>query len=181
MNREAKDCQGGNWWDKDGRQGGEERGTVSWCILASSEDRTTKGDAHLFPLYLKVWEMGKNGRKAHLLEDKQIPNVGVFDELYTAYGVVKLCVEVLRLPYISGEKPKLWDVSLAQAEFAYNIAVHSFMRFSPFKVAYKTSPRHVVDLVDLLGKKNIQANRMVEEVQATHDVVRSNITQANAK
>ncbi|GKD16011.1 transposon ty3-I gag-pol polyprotein [Tanacetum coccineum] len=43
------------------------------------------------------------------------------------------------------------------------------------------SPRHVVDLVDLPGKKNIQANRMVEEVQATHEVVRANITEAIAK
>ncbi|GKB96486.1 hypothetical protein Tco_0982623, partial [Tanacetum coccineum] len=43
-----------------------------------------------------------------------------------------------------------------------------------------TSPRHVVDLVDLPGKKNIQTTRMVEEVQATHEVVRANITEANA-
>ncbi|GJZ24487.1 transposon ty3-I gag-pol polyprotein [Tanacetum coccineum] len=48
-------------------------------------------------------------------------------------------------------------------------------------VWYKTSPRYVVDLVDLPGKKNVQANRMVEEVQATHEVVRANITEANAK
>ncbi|GJT78682.1 RNA-directed DNA polymerase [Tanacetum coccineum] len=79
------------------------------------------------------------------------------------------------------EKPKLWDVSLAQAEFAYNSADHSSMGFSPFEVVYKTSPRHVVDLIDLPGKKNVQANRMVEEVQATHEVVRANITEANAK
>nr|GEX78649.1 retrotransposon protein, putative, Ty3-gypsy subclass [Tanacetum cinerariifolium] len=79
------------------------------------------------------------------------------------------------------EKPKLWDVSLVQAEFAYNSTVHSSMRFSPFEIVYKTSPRHVVDLVDLPGKKNVQANRMVEEVQATHEVVRANITEANAK
>nr|GEV41235.1 transposon Ty3-I Gag-Pol polyprotein [Tanacetum cinerariifolium] len=32
-----------------------------------------------------------------------------------------------------------------------------------------------------LGKKNIQANMMVEEVQATHEIVRANITKANAK
>ncbi|GKD19062.1 RNA-directed DNA polymerase, partial [Tanacetum coccineum] len=82
---------------------------------------------------------------------------------------------------LCGEKPKLWDLSLAQAEFAYNSAVHSSTGFSPFEVVYSTSPRHVVDLVDLPGKKNIQANRMVKEVQATHEVVRANITEANAK
>ncbi|GJQ90259.1 RNA-directed DNA polymerase [Tanacetum coccineum] len=53
--------------------------------------------------------------------------------------------------------------------------------FSRFEVVYKTSLRHMVDLVDLPGKKNVQANRMVEEVQATHEVVRANITKANAK
>ncbi|GKC09977.1 putative CCCH-type zinc finger family protein [Tanacetum coccineum] len=82
---------------------------------------------------------------------------------------------------LCGEKPKLCDVSLAQAEFAYNSAVHSSMGFSLFEVVYKTSLRHVVDLVDLPRKKNIQANTMVEEVQATHEDVRANITEANAK
>ncbi|GJY06232.1 RNA-directed DNA polymerase [Tanacetum coccineum] len=79
------------------------------------------------------------------------------------------------------EKPKLWDVSLAQAEFAYNSAVHSSTGFSPFEVVYKTSLRHVLDLVDLPGKKNIQASKMVQEVQVSHEVVRANITEANAK
>nr|GFB87355.1 retrotransposable element [Tanacetum cinerariifolium] len=82
---------------------------------------------------------------------------------------------------LCGKKPKLWDVSLAQAEFAYNSAVHSYTGFSQFDVVYTTSSRHVVDFVDLPGKKNIQENRMVEEVQATHEVVRANITEANAK
>ncbi|GJS29437.1 RNA-directed DNA polymerase [Tanacetum coccineum] len=51
--------------------------------------------------------------------------------------------------------------------------------FSPFEVVYKTSPRHVVDLVDLSGKQNVQANKMVEEVEVTHEVVRANINVAN--
>ncbi|GJS33558.1 transposon ty3-I gag-pol polyprotein [Tanacetum coccineum] len=59
--------------------------------------------------------------------------------------------------------------------------VQSSMGFSPFEVVYKTSPRHMVDLVHLPGKKNVQAKGMVEEVQAIHEVVRANITKANAK
>nr|GFB00567.1 retrotransposable element [Tanacetum cinerariifolium] len=78
--------------------------------------------------------------------------------------------------YLCGEKPKLWDVSLAQTEFAYNSVVHSSTRFLPFEVVYKTSPRYVVDLVNLPRKKNVQANGMVEEVQATYEVMRANIT-----
>ena len=82
---------------------------------------------------------------------------------------------------LCGEKPKLWDVSLVQAEYAYNSAAHNSTGFSPFEVAYNTSPRQVVDLVDLPGKKNVQANKMVEEVQATHEVVRAKIAESNAK
>ncbi|GKC70830.1 hypothetical protein Tco_1116713 [Tanacetum coccineum] len=59
--------------------------------------------------------------------------------------------------------------------------VHNSTGFLPFEVVYKTSPRQVVDLVDLQGKKNIQANRMVEEVQATHEVARAKIIKSNAK
>ncbi|GJY47324.1 hypothetical protein Tco_0436387 [Tanacetum coccineum] len=47
------------------------------------------GGLILYQAYGNLYAM--TGRKAHLLEDKQIPNVGVFDE-----GVVKLRVEVLR-------------------------------------------------------------------------------------
>nr|GEZ58848.1 kanadaptin-like protein [Tanacetum cinerariifolium] len=72
---------------------------------------------------------------------------------------------------LCGKKPKHWHVSLAQDKFALNNAVHSSTGFSPFEVVYKASPRHVVDLVDLARKKNVQANNMVEKVQTTHENV----------
>ncbi|GKB65854.1 RNA-directed DNA polymerase [Tanacetum coccineum] len=59
--------------------------------------------------------------------------------------------------------------------------VNSSTGFSPFEVVYKTSLRHLVDLVDLLGKKNIQANRVVKEVKEPHEIVRAKITESNAK
>lgn len=46
---------------------------------------------------------------------------------------------------------------------------------------YKAPPNQVVDFVDLPGNKNIQENRMVEDVQATHEVVRAKIAKSNAK
>ncbi|GJV59273.1 transposon ty3-I gag-pol polyprotein [Tanacetum coccineum] len=58
-----------------------------------------------------------------------------------AANIVRLFFqEVLRLHGVPksitsdwDKKPKLWDVSLAQAQFAYNSAVHSSMGFSPFE------------------------------------------------
>ncbi|GJW18655.1 hypothetical protein Tco_0026091 [Tanacetum coccineum] len=38
----------------------------------------------LYQAYSNLYAM--TGRKAHLLEDKQIPSVGVFDEVYSAFG-----------------------------------------------------------------------------------------------
>ena len=79
------------------------------------------------------------------------------------------------------DKPKLWDVYLDQDEFSYNIEVQSSTGFSPFAIVYKTLPNEVADLIGLLGKKNVQANRMVEDVQATREDVRAKIVESNAK
>ncbi|GJT46492.1 hypothetical protein Tco_0955207 [Tanacetum coccineum] len=44
----------------------------------------SSGGLILYQAYGNLYAM--TGRKAHLLEDKQIPSVGVFDEVYFAFG-----------------------------------------------------------------------------------------------
>ncbi|CAH1422619.1 unnamed protein product [Lactuca virosa] len=46
---------------------------------------------------------------------------------------------------------------------------------------YKTPPRSVVDLVELLGKNDDKANKIIEDMQKTHEEVREKISQSNAK
>ncbi|GJW11900.1 hypothetical protein Tco_1577727 [Tanacetum coccineum] len=42
------------------------------------------GDLIIYQAYGNLYAM--TGRKAYLLEDKQMPSVGVFDEVYLAFG-----------------------------------------------------------------------------------------------
>nr|GEX65191.1 putative reverse transcriptase domain-containing protein [Tanacetum cinerariifolium] len=98
---------------------------------------------------------------------------------FNATHIARLLFQEVRLHGVLKSITSDWDSN--PAEFSYNIVVHNSMAFSPFEVVYKTSLRLVVDLVDLPCKKNIQANRIVEEVEAAHEVVRANITKANTK
>ena len=52
---------------------------------------------------------------------------------------------------ICGDKPKKWDLSLAQAEFAYNSAVHQTMGKASFAIVYTKAPRQALDLIKLPG------------------------------
>ena len=85
---------------------------------------------------------------------------------------------------ICGDRPKQWDVILAQAEFAYNSVVHSTTGRLPFFVVYTQVPRHAADLIKLptaSGVRNAVAKHMVEQWQSVAAKVRSKIEQSNAK
>ena len=52
---------------------------------------------------------------------------------------------------ICGDKPKVWDLALAQAEFPYNSSVNCTTGKAPFTIVYTQVPRQVVDLIKLSG------------------------------
>ena len=52
---------------------------------------------------------------------------------------------------IFGDKLKIWDLTLAQTEFAYNSSIHRTIGKAPFAIVYTQVSRQAVDLVKLLG------------------------------
>ncbi|KAM2196635.1 hypothetical protein ACFX1Q_000135 [Malus domestica] len=75
---------------------------------------------------------------------------------------------------VYGDKPKQWDLVLAQVEFAYNSRVHTTTGKSPFSIVYTSIPRHVVDLIRLPRgpRVSIAAEHMAERVQAVKNECR---------
>ena len=84
---------------------------------------------------------------------------------------------------LSGEKPKQWDLTLAQAEFAYNSMMNRSTGKTPFQVVYCQPPRHALDLVPLpkLPGMSIAAEHMADRIKAIQEEVRLNLEAANAK
>ncbi|KAL8091064.1 hypothetical protein AgCh_040244 [Apium graveolens] len=84
---------------------------------------------------------------------------------------------------ISGDRPKQWDLALAQAEFTYNNSINRSTKRSPFQIVYTSIPQHVVDLVPLpkLPGKSIAADHMIEKIAKLHEEVKLNLEKANAK
>ncbi|PKI63419.1 hypothetical protein CRG98_016086 [Punica granatum] len=84
---------------------------------------------------------------------------------------------------ICGEKPKQWDFALAQTQFAYNSAVHSVTRRSPFSIVCQKVPRHAIDLIKLpkTYRGNAAAESMTKEVQSMQQQIHQKLEVTNAK
>ena len=84
---------------------------------------------------------------------------------------------------LSGDKPKQWDMALAQAEFAFNNMVNRSTGKSPFQIVYGCVPRHTLDLVPLpkLPGMNITAEHMADRIMDIHTDVRNKLQASNEK
>lgn len=84
---------------------------------------------------------------------------------------------------ISEEKPKKWDLALAQAEFSYNNIVNHSTSKSPFTVIYCQPPKLALDLVNLPKhpEKSVTAENMVDHVMSIQEEVKMHLEEATAK
>ena len=52
-----------------------------------------------------------------------------------------------------GNKPRNWEIVLAQAEFAYNNSMNRSTRKTPFEIITKMKPRGISDLRDVASEE----------------------------
>ncbi|GJW93787.1 RNA-directed DNA polymerase [Tanacetum coccineum] len=80
-----------------------------------------------------------------------------------------------------GDNKKQWDLSLPQAEFAYNRSTHSLTGRNPFLVVYGRNPFTPLDLAPLPGVETFSAegNDRAEHIKSLHEQVRELITNHN--
>ena len=59
---------------------------------------------------------------------------------------------------VSGDKPKQWDATLPQIEFAFNSMPNRSTKKTPFEVVYTSVPRHTMDLIRLPLSHDVNPN-----------------------
>jgi hypothetical protein len=78
---------------------------------------------------------------------------------------------------------KLWEECLPHVEFAYNRAVHSTTKFSPFQLVYGFNSHAPIDLIPLPPSKyvNLDASQQADFIQKLHETTKQNIEKMNEK
>ncbi|KAA0031955.1 hypothetical protein E6C27_scaffold134G00370 [Cucumis melo var. makuwa] len=81
--------------------------------------------------------------------------------------------------YLSASKPKQWDLSLAQAKFAFNITRNRSIGKCTFEIVYTKQPRLTFDLASLPTTVDInqEVESMIENIEQLHKEVHDYLIQ----
>lgn len=82
---------------------------------------------------------------------------------------------------LSAKKPKQWDVTLPQAEFAYNSVVNRSTGRSPFEIIYGKSPRHYLDMAPAADPPHKKAEDFTTSMVKIHEEVSRKLEESNDK
>ncbi|WOG81676.1 hypothetical protein DCAR_0100827 [Daucus carota subsp. sativus] len=82
-----------------------------------------------------------------------------------------------------GNNPRQWDLTLAQAEFAYNRSTSQTTGKSPFEVVYGQNPSSPLDLAPLPATNNFSGDAVdrADHIKKLHEQVRLKIVKQNEK
>jgi hypothetical protein len=78
---------------------------------------------------------------------------------------------------------KIWEECLPHVEFAYNRAIHSTTKVSPFQVVYDFNPRAPIDILPLPTSERIHsdAKERADFILLMHETTKHNIEKMNDK
>ncbi|WVZ80454.1 hypothetical protein U9M48_027927 [Paspalum notatum var. saurae] len=78
---------------------------------------------------------------------------------------------------------KMWEECLSHVEFAYNRAVHSTTKVSPFQVVYGFNPRAPIDLLPLPASERVHrdAKKRADFILKLHKTTKDNIEKMNER
>lgn len=77
----------------------------------------------------------------------------------------------------AGNKPKQWNPTLSQVEFAYNQSKNRMTQLSFFLIVYGQNPSGLLDLAPIpcIGRLSIKDDEMVDYLQGVHNQVKKAI------
>ena len=82
---------------------------------------------------------------------------------------------------VVGDKPKQWDTTLPQVEFAFNSMTNCSTGKAPFAVVYTKEPNKTIDLIVLPQPRSKPAATLAEHIQQIHSKGHQQLEDSNSK